>query len=152
MSGTVENALYNLLNSGIPLTMLGNPITPQNPLPIVQAGSGGESIVTGTLTTTVGGSGAATLAATAGKTTYIRGFVITGAPVVAVVNGIVTITGLTNTLSMTLTELVTALTIIQQYFGEIGIPASGPNTSIALNVPSITGGSIINVFAWGYQL
>jgi hypothetical protein len=97
-------------------------------------------------------AGTVTLTAVAGKTTYIRGFTVTAAPAAAIVSGLVTVSGLANALGFQFTESATAQSIISQFFGNYGIPASGVNVPIILNLPAITGGAASALVIWGYQI
>lgn len=103
---------------------------------------------TGTTAATV-----ATLAGTAGKTTYISGFVIT-ADATALTTGTATITG---TISGTLNFIQTALAVASGASNltvsfNPAIPASAANTAIVINsIAAGTGGNTA-VTAWGYQL
>jgi len=70
----------------------------------------------------------------------------------AIVSGLVTVTGLTNTLNFYYAILATGQSLFQQYLGEEGIPASAANTAIVINFPAITGGGNTAISVWGYQL
>ena len=108
------------------------------------------SPVIASATAAAAASCAATLAGTAGKTTYIMGFVITTAAPAAAVTGTATITGLSTTLNFQIVESVT-------FGGELvvefpfPIPASAPNTAIVVTLPAITSGAVSAVSAWGFQ-
>lgn len=134
------------------LLLGGSPVTAGNPVPIQAVGYGTATSVEQSASISAGASGSCTLAGTANKTTYIVGFTITSATVAAAVSGTVTITGLTNTMSYTYDNLVANQSLLSQYFGERGIPASASNTAIVVNFPAITGGGATTVVAWGYQL
>lgn len=138
------NAVNMLIN--------GTAVSSSNPVPIQDIGSGLITLIEQSATITAASSGTCTLAGTANKTTYIRGFTVTAAVAAAIVSGLVTITGLTNTMNFQFDNLATGQSALQQYFGEDGIPASAPNTAIVINIPAITGGAAIAVNAWGYQL
>ena len=95
-------------------------------------------------------AGTVTLAGVAGKTTYIRGFAVTSVPAIAIVSGLVTLTGLTNTMNYQYSILVTGGQLIV-LFG-VGVPASAQNTAIVLNFPAIVGGSASALAVWGVQI
>jgi len=103
--------------------------------------------------TTAGASIAGTLAGTAGKTTWVRGFRVTAAPIAAAVAGQVTLSGLISgkTFSYEFAALVGALSQLWEDFGDVGVPANAANTSIVLTVPALLLATVsLNV--WGYQL
>ena len=118
----------------------------RNNLPITSYSSGNVAAATAT----------ATLAAVAGKTTYITGFSITGAGATAasVVNP--TITGLlggTQTYTLAVTAGATLANTPLNVFFDPAIPASAVNTAIVVSCPSLGAGNTNNtVNAWGYQL
>jgi hypothetical protein len=101
-------------------------------------------------------SAAATLAAAAGVTTYISGFMVTatGATAASVVTG--TITGtITGTLHFTFaavagaTVICTPLVVTFPY----PIPASAVNTAITVTLPALGAGNTnATVTAFGFQL
>src|SRR5690242_11450606 len=101
-------------------------------------------------------SAAATLAAAAGVTTYISGFLITasGATAASVVTG--TITGvITGTLHFTYVAVAGATTACQPLSVEFPypIPASAVNTAIVVTLPSLgSGNTNATVSAFGFQL
>jgi hypothetical protein len=152
MSGTVDNALYTLLAGGIPITVGGVPVTFGNPLPIGDSGQAAGVFISSKTDLVAGSSGSATLASALGKTTYIRGYIVSSAAVAAIVSGLVTFTGLTNSIDFYYDNLATGQSLVNQYFGDIGIPASAVNTAIVLNFPTITGGGATSIYMWGYQL
>ena len=129
----------------------GNPVTPAsgdypaNAVPIT-ASSGNQANATA----------AATLAAQAGKTTYITGFEVTGTGATGVL--VVTVT-VTNTVSGTLSYtyvfvagVTTANTPLIVQFSK-AIPASAANTTIVVSCPASGLGGTNNVVnAHGYQL
>src|SRR5215469_18035112 len=101
--------------------------------------------------TTSGAALTATLAGTTGKTTYIRGWRVTVAPIAASVSARLTITGLVgHDFSYEVAALVGALAQIGEDFGDTGIPASAANTSILVNVPALALATV-SVNVWGYQ-
>lgn len=99
---------------------------------------------------------AATLAAVAGKTTYITGFEITGSG--ATLGSIVTatVTGtITGTLSYTVAAIAGALLINTPLIVEfpVAIPASAANTTIVVSMPALGAGNTnATVVAHGYQV
>lgn len=99
---------------------------------------------------------AATLPGVAGKTTHITGFEVTGAGATAASVITVTVTGLlggTQSFKLAIPAGVTVgVTPLVVPLGR-GFPASGPNTAIAVNVPSFgVGNTDAAVAAQGYQL
>jgi hypothetical protein len=97
----------------------------------------------------------ATLAAAAGKTTFIQGFTVTGLG--ATVGGIIPIT-VTGLLGGTQTfyyavpagAAISASPFIVTF--PVALPASAVNTAIVVNVPSLGIGNVAaGVNAWGYQ-
>lgn len=131
------------------ITSTGPFVDVNHPLPV--STTNGTTIENST-TILAAASGSVSLAAAVGKTTYIRGFIVTAAAAAAVVSGLITITGLTITMNFQFDNLVTGQSILSEYFGEAGIPASAANTAITVNIPAITGGAAIAVSVWGYQL
>jgi hypothetical protein len=116
---------------------------------------GGATAVTGSATAAAAAM-TATLAGAVGKTTYISGFLVTGAGATAATNISVTITGtISGTLNYTITVPAGVTTGIQplgQTFA-IPIPASATNTAIVVNVPSFGAGNTnAAVAAYGFQL
>lgn len=98
----------------------------------------------------------ATLAAVAGKTTYIAGFSITGAGATAALPVTVTVTGtITGTLSYTYVAVAGAQlanTPLHVRF-DPPIPASATNTTIVVSCPTLGAGNTHNAaVAHGYQL
>jgi hypothetical protein len=86
----------------------------------------------------------ATLPGTAGRTTFITGFEITGAGATAASNILVTVTGtISGTLNYYLTVPAGATTSITPLVVEFArpIPASAANTAIVVNVPSFGSGN-----------
>jgi hypothetical protein len=142
-------------------TLVPTPLGNSNPLLTTASGTGATTAIGGQGTTTVvensttvgaGASGSVTLPATAGKTTYLRGCTVTAAVAAAIVAGLITITGLTNTLNFQFENLAVGQSVLFLSFGETGLPASAPNTPIVLNFPAITGGAAAALSIWGYQL
>lgn len=97
----------------------------------------------------------ATLAAVAGKRTFLTGFSVTGAGATAASIITVTVTGLAVTLSYKLAVPAGAtvgVTPLHVTFPQ-PIPASGDNVAIVVNVPSFgVGNTDAAVAASGYQL
>lgn len=112
----------------------------------ITADSGNQAAATAT----------ATLAAVAGKTTYITGYVVTasGATAASVVTG--TITGIiTGTQHFTYTAIAGVTLACQPLVVTLPkpIPASAVNTTIAVALPSLgSGNTNATVQAFGYQL
>ena len=132
-------------------TVGGSAISASNPLPISDVG-GAVTLIEQSATINAAASGTCTLAGTSGKTTYIRGFTISSAAAVAIVSGLVTLTGLTNTMNFYYDNLAVGQSGLFVFFGEDGIPASAANTGIVVNFPAITGGAATAINVWGYQL
>lgn len=121
-------------------TMTGVAATP------ITANSGNVAAATAT----------ATLAAAAGKTTYICGFTITstGSTAAAVVNPTVTGT-VTGTLTFTYASVAGATLANQPLVVPYNpcVPASAVNTAIVVSMPSLGAGNTnATVNAWGFQL
>lgn len=100
-------------------------------------------------------SAACSLTAAAGRRVYVSGFTITGAAVVAAVNGLATLTGLVNaaaaatTLSYVVNETVAGGTFVQVVFHQ---PLrSAVNGTVTLTCPAIVGGAAITVNLQGFQ-
>lgn len=101
----------------------------------------------------VGGAATVTLPGVVGKTTYIRGFTISGRSVGVLVTVQVSITGTTaGTLTYFYTMDKTGQAIIRDFFGDQGIAASASNTAIVLTFPATSGTSQSGIVVWGYQL
>jgi hypothetical protein len=97
-----------------------------------------------------------TLPGTSGKTTYIKGFHVTGSGATVGLGVILTVTGLlAGTFSYVYTATAGAIlanTPLLILFGD-GLPASAANTSIVVSCPALGLGNLNNVVnAWGYQL
>lgn len=127
----------------------GNAIGQTNPLPVLVVGNT-EDIVAASATITAGSSGSVTLPGKPNLTTFIRGFVVSSAVVVTAVSGQISISGLLNMLTFRYT-IASVGSVLNQYFGDTGIPANAKNTDIVVNIPAIIGGSTIDVVAWGYR-
>jgi len=125
-----------------------DPSTPSAPCTPITASTTGT---TGAIT--------ATLAAAAGKTTYICGFYYTGTNATSANTATtLTITGtIGGTLNFGFPTLAAAATVPNNLpLDEEFIPciaASGVNTAIAVNGPALgAGATLATVTAWGYQL
>jgi hypothetical protein len=116
----------------------------------------GATVVTSSSGNVAASAATATLAGTAGKTTYISGFYFTGggATGASVVNG--TITGLlggTATFNIPVPAGATAGVVPLYIDYNPPLPASAVNTSIVVSVPSLGAGNTnAAVSAWGYQI
>jgi hypothetical protein len=126
------------------------PCSPSGPYPFgataITAASGNVAAATAT----------ATLAAVAGKTTYICGFVVTstGSTAAAVVSPTVANT-ITGTLTFTYASVAGATAANANLIVPMMpcVPASAVNTTIVVSVPSLGAGNTnTTVNAWGYQL
>lgn len=94
---------------------------------------------------------AVTLPAVAGKTTYLRGFIITAGNVAAVVLGVVTVTGLAvGTQNFQFVETVGAGAVLSVEYPDL-MAASAPNTAIVVTLPAIATGGVSAVAVWGFQ-
>ena len=96
-----------------------------------------------------------TLAAAAGKTTYISGFDVSGLGATAGSTIAVTVTGLSNTLTFyyTVPAGVTAAAPNLSIRFDPPLPASAPNTAIVVNVPSFgAGNTTAAASAYGFQV
>jgi len=94
----------------------------------------------------------ATLAAAAGTRTRISGFSVTGSGATGASRVVVTVTGLTDTLSfvMTIPAGVTLAVVELKCHFDPPLPASADNTAIVVNVPSFGAGNTnAAVAAWG---
>lgn len=116
----------------------------------------GATPITGSSGNVANAVATATLAAVAGKTTYITGFEVTGAgataglPVSATVTGVVTGT-LTYTAVAAAGALVANTPLLVAF--PVAIPASAVNAAIAVTVPAFgLGNTHSTVVAHGYQL
>lgn len=106
--------------------------------------------VTGSATGAAAAAVSASLPAVAAKTNYLTGFVVTATNPAAVVNGVVTVTGLVSgTLSFQFVEAVATGGQLVVTF-DTPIPASAVNTAITANLPAITGGGAGAVAVFGY--
>lgn len=118
-------------------------------------GPGGATAVSNSSGNVANAAAVATLAAAAGKTTYISGFTITGAGATAA--GVVTaaLTGLLGgTASFTITAPAGATVGIAPLSVTFNppLPGSAVNTALVLTLPALgSGNTNASVSAWGYQ-
>lgn len=116
----------------------------------------GATPVSGASGNVAAAAATATLAAAAGKTTYITGFEVTGAGATAASVVLVTVTGttggtLTYVLAVPAGVAVGVTPLIVMFPSPI--PASAANTAIAVNVPSLGAGNTnAAAVAHGFQL
>ncbi len=120
-----------------------------DPLP-VNAGATLIPIVTSAIAAP-GGSATLTLPGTPGKTTFLRGFTISGRSVGTIVTVQVTISGLFATLTYFFTMDKTGQAVIRDFYGEQGLPALAPNMPITLTYPAVPGTAQTGLVMWGYQ-
>ena len=115
----------------------------------------GTTVITATSGSVAASSAVATLAGTAGKTTYITGFTITGLGATAASSVLAAITGITTTLDYIVAVPAGAtlgITPINVQFRD-PIPATAANTAVVVTVPSFgTGNTAACVSATGFQL
>jgi len=94
---------------------------------------------------------AVTLAGAVGKTTFLTYFIVSTAPVAAVVSGLVTVTGVVGgPLNYILTETVSAGGWIQHPFRP-PLPATAANTDITVTLAAIGGGAASAIVLTGWQ-
>src|SRR5258707_613438 len=118
------------------------PVSPQEPF-LTPVGASATAVAAA--------ANAVTLPGVAGKTTHLRGFIISTAPAAAVVTGVVTITGLAiGTISIDVAETVAGGLLLDHIFPDL-MAASGPNTPIVVTLPAIATGAVSAVSAWGFQ-
>lgn len=136
----------------------GNPLSSTNPQPVAQASDypAGAIPITATSGNQANAVATATLAAAAGKTTYITGFEVTGTGATGVLIVIATVTNtVSGTMSYTyvfVAGVTTANTPLSIQFTK-AIPANAPNTTIVVSCPASGLGGTNNVVnAHGYQL
>jgi hypothetical protein len=122
------------------------------PFPTFQAGTP----ITAASGTVANASAAATLAAAAGRTTYICGFIVTSTGSTAATVVAPTITGtITGTLTFAYASVAGATLNNPALIAPLNgcIAASAPNTAIVVTVPALGAGNTNStVNAWGYQL
>lgn len=95
-----------------------------------------------------------TLAAAVGKRTYLCGFTVTGTGATGASTIAITITGLTNTITLHLVIPAGAGVAISPLIVDFTrpMPASADNTAIVVNVPSFgTGNTAASASARGFQ-
>jgi hypothetical protein len=132
------------------------PVTPDIPLNYVASYPAGAVPITAASGNVAAASAVATLAAAAGKTTYITGFAVTGTGATAAAAVSVTVAGVV-TGTMTYTYAAVAGVAVENTplivsFPE-PIPASALNTAIVVTCPSLGSGNTNNtVNAYGFQL
>lgn len=116
----------------------------------------GATAITSSSGNVAAATATATLAAAAGKTTYITGFEVTGAGATSAAVVTVTVTGtISGTLSYTYVAAGSATTANQPLIVEFpnAIPGSAVNTAIVVSCPTLgTGNTNNTVVAHGYQL
>lgn len=151
-------------DAGLQFTTSGGPTYTWNGSSFNQIATAGAAHITpdtGTKITGASGNVAAaiataTLAAVAGKTTYITGFAVTGAGATAGLPVIVAVTGtITGTLSFIAVAAVGALVANQPLVVTFPtpVPASAANTAIVVTVPSLgVGNTHSAAVAYGFQL
>mgnify|MGYP001582767201 CR=1 FL=1 len=122
----------------------------------IMAYPSGATAITAASGNVANATAAATLAAVAGKTTYITGFEVTGSG--ATLGSIVTVTvtgTITTTLSYTVAAIAGALLINTPLIVAfpVAIPASAANTTIVVSMPALGAGNTnATVVAHGYQV
>lgn len=116
----------------------------------------GATVVASSSGNVAAATATATLAGAVGKTTYISGFLVSGAGATAgsVING--TVVGLLGgTQTFTIAVPTGAILGITPLFIDYNppLPASAVNTAIVVSTPSFGAGSTnATVSAWGYQI
>lgn len=126
----------------------------------VMLANGGYPVASTALSSSSGNvanaSAVATLAGAAAATTYVSGFLITGAGATAAGVVTATVTGLVGgTMSITVTVPAGATTGIAPLYIDFNppLPASAVNTSIVLTLPALGAGNTnASVSAWGYRI
>lgn len=137
--------------NGYTFSLLANGLTVANatPLPVAEELAGVQ--VTNSTTLAGAAAGSVTLPGAAGKTTYVRGFVISSVNATAVVSGLATLTGtISGALNFEYVQLTTGS--ILAFAPGVGVAASAQNTAIVLNFPAITGGAATALSIWGVQI
>lgn len=116
----------------------------------------GATAVTAASGNVANASAVATLAAAAGKTTYITGFQVTGAGATAALNVVATVAGvITGTMSYVVTAPVGATVAISALNVQFPtpVPASAVNTAIVVTLPALGAGNThAAVAAQGFQV
>lgn len=156
-------ALHTDTNGRLTSSTYGNPgdgstdwFLPVRQLGLIPGYPVGATALRGASGNVANGSAAATLAAAAGVTTYITGFVVTAAGATAASNVSVTVAGVTGgTMTYTFTApagaTVAAQPLVVQF--PAAIPASAVNTAIVVTCPALgSGNTHASVTATGYRL
>lgn len=164
VSGITATASVLVTNFPASQTVSGT-VTVSNLPPATQTVSGTinfASLYPATATSVISASGnvanataSATLAGVAAKTTYISGFEVTGAGATVGLPVVVTVTGLTTTLSYIYSAIAGALLANTPLLVAFSppLPASGVSTSIVVSCPPLGLGNTNNaVVARGYQV
>ena len=152
VSTSAESTEYAVCsNAGVAPSPVGQTPYPFNPTTATQA-----TPITAASGNVANNVATATLAAAAGKTTYICGFSITstGSTAAAVVSPTVTNT-ITGTLTFTYASVAGATLANQPLIIPFNpcVPANAVNTTIPVSVPALgTGNTNTTVNAWGFQL
>jgi hypothetical protein len=146
--GAVMQMCVNTAGKAVPCAtaVAGTAGFPNGATPVTASGTGSTGAIS------------ATLAAAAGKNTYICGFSYQGSDATAAVAGNIAITGtVTGTMNVGYVALAAGATVPQP--GPIIIPfspcvpSSAVNTAIVVTPPTLgAGATIATVSAWGYQL
>jgi hypothetical protein len=96
------------------------------------------------------GSTAATLAAVAGRTNWICGFVITSGATSSAAVGNATVAGtISGTMNFTYVDVSSGQGLLGVAFPQC-IPASAVNTAIVVTAPAGGTGTVVAVTAWGF--
>jgi hypothetical protein len=143
--GTLAVAPCGTATGGASLSVSPTPY-PQGATPITASATGSTGAIS------------ATLAAAAGKSTYICGFSYQGSDATAAVAANIAITGtITGTMNFGFVALAAGAAVPQP--GPTTVPfapcvqSSAVNTAIVVTPPTLgTGATIATVSAWGYQL
>ena len=121
------------------LSLEGTPIPPADAEFVGASGTGGA-----------GASNAQSLPAVAGKKNYLLGFIVTTTQPATVLNGVVTVTGLSiGTLSFQIVESTAAGGQLVINFPR-PLPASALNTAITVTLPAIVTGGSSAVAVYGF--
>jgi hypothetical protein len=127
----------NVLPSPVSITPFpGNPATGASATPITGNATGSSGAVVGTL------------AASAGKTTYICGFNVSAAGTGSV--GPVTVAGLVGSSQVYQATAGTAAVVVSAQFSPC-IPSSTVNTAITITTTADASATAVDVNSWGYQ-
>lgn len=116
----------------------------------------GATPITATFSGADTSSSAATLAAAAGKTTYICGFTVSGLGATALTNVTVAVTGLTGAGTLNYTYSMPAGATVAATPLNVPlspcVPGNAVNTAIVVTVPGGAGNTNTTISAQGYQL